>query len=500
MALPRETVLPSLDGAELERMRGQFGPSWLGPTRALPQPVEGEWSWTQEGSRVWRAAIRSMDARALRIRFERFGAEGQVWLYGDDQGIRFVGPYAGSGPHGDGRFWSGFVFGEVVTIEYVPHDPVNAPPSVPFLITSVGHVASEAFPVPHRAGKPAVRFERQSIAGCRVDVSCYPYLEKRQQPAVARLYTQDDDGGSTCTGFLINPRYKTGDYLLMLTAGHCIESDEEARDTSFLWNYQTETCYGNTDWEEWSTPLAYSYGSALAVSMKNDEHDFALLALRRSDVEAVTGWTSYGWSTRDVADGEQVASVGHPDGSFKRVSVGHVDDAYWWNKDFRAIDWHLGTSEPGSSGSAVLSYYDPGGYWAVVGVLFGSSVDQDEEDNSQWGAYCAGDVRAAFDPLRNFYDRIRVYMESEAAVLRIGNDDHANVAAHATLIELRESVEGRIEVGSDIDYFRIEVPDRIVNVEIFTWRSSRPENSTRSVSWRTGPVKGSQRTTMAGAG
>ena len=184
--------------------------------------------------------------------------------------------------------------------------------------------------------------------------------------------------------------------------------------------------------------------------MKSDEHDFALLALRRSDVEAVTGWTSYGWSTRHVADGEQVASVGHPDGSFKRASIGHVDDAYWRNKDYRAIDWHLGTSEPGSSGSAVLSYYEQGGYWTVVGVLFGSSVEKDEEDYSQWGAYCAGEVRAAFDPLRNFYNRIRVYMESADAVLGIINDDHANVVEHATLIEFRESLAGRIEVGSDI--------------------------------------------------
>lgn len=257
LALPEEVSLPGFEPEELDRMRAEHGPSWLGPTRAVAE-IEGAWAWTQAGERVWRAALRSPGASALRVRFEDFHAEGPVWLYGDEWSGAAIGPYDGSGPHGSGRFWSAFVGSEAVIIEYAPRAAAGGSRQVPFRIAALAHIAAE-FP----GSSPSVKaggMEPKALAGCHLDVSCYPDLETRDRSAVAKLYITEPDRTSACTGSLLNAKwdYRDTGRPLLLTAGHCVESEEEAEDISFLWNYQTEECYGNPNWMEWEEPLAYS--------------------------------------------------------------------------------------------------------------------------------------------------------------------------------------------------------------------------------------------------
>ena len=419
LALPEEVSLPELDDSALDRMRAQFGPSWLGPTRPVPEDIEGTWTWTQTGDRVWRVTIRATGARALRVRFEGFRAEGLVWLYGDEWNGPHIGPYDGPGPHGDRDFWSEFVFGEAVTIEYVPRNTAGASDRIPFRIRSIAHIAAERFPVPGTPGKPIGSIRPRSLAGCHLDVSCYPALERRDRPSVARLFIQRDGGTSNCTGFLINPKYGSDSFLLLLTAGHCVSTQEEAEDISFLWNYQTEKCYGNPNVTEWEEPLAISYGAQLIVARDDDEDgDFALLALDRAAVESVTGWRARGWSSRDLPTGEQVMAVSHPDGSHKRAAFGDVVDRIWRDRSLETVQWRLGTTEPGSSGAPVFRFSDDFGYWIVAGVLIGdneSSVDA----GSPWGSYCDADLRSAVDPLSHIYETIQPYMDHEDEVERI---------------------------------------------------------------------------------
>ena len=154
---PAAVDLPPLGPDDLQRLPPQEGrPPIIGVHRRLPEgalkrsfsggavktTAEGAWQSTEAG-RLWRLKITSPKARAMRIHFRDFAiGSGRLWLH-SAQG-RTVGPYTGSGPYGDGDFWSGIVFGDSLTIEYLP-DPAAAGEAVPFQIVAISHIWDDAF-------------------------------------------------------------------------------------------------------------------------------------------------------------------------------------------------------------------------------------------------------------------------------------------------------------------------------------------------------------------
>ena len=149
---PAEVALPPLGPDDLQRLQPQRGrPPVIGVHRRLPQGVlklsfsgggvkstaEGAWRTTEDG-RLWRLKLTSPSARALRVHFRDFAiGSGRVWLHSEDG--QTVGPYSGSGLYGDGDFWSGIVFGDSLTIEYLP-DPAASGEAVPFRIVEISHI------------------------------------------------------------------------------------------------------------------------------------------------------------------------------------------------------------------------------------------------------------------------------------------------------------------------------------------------------------------------
>jgi len=149
---PAEVNLPPLGPDDLQRLQPQRGrPPVIGVHRRLPQgalklrfsgggvksTAEGAWQSTGAG-RLWRLKLTSPSARALRVHFRDFAiGAGRLWLHSEDG--QAVGPYSGSGRYGDGDFWSGIVFGDSLTIEYLP-DPAEAGEAVPFQIVEISHI------------------------------------------------------------------------------------------------------------------------------------------------------------------------------------------------------------------------------------------------------------------------------------------------------------------------------------------------------------------------
>ncbi len=79
----------------------------------------------------------------MRIHFRDFAiGAGSLWLYSASGQV--VGPYTGSGLYGDGDFWSGIVFGDSLTIEYLP-DEASTKEAVPFQIVAISHIWDDAF-------------------------------------------------------------------------------------------------------------------------------------------------------------------------------------------------------------------------------------------------------------------------------------------------------------------------------------------------------------------
>ena len=136
--------------------RKRAGPPLIGVHRRLPAgavtrsfsggavktTAEGAWQSTAVG-RLWRLKMTSPSARAMRIHFRDFAiGAGSLWLYSASGQV--VGPYTGSGLYGDGDFWSGIVFGDSLTIEYLP-DGASTKEAVPFQIVAISHIWDDAF-------------------------------------------------------------------------------------------------------------------------------------------------------------------------------------------------------------------------------------------------------------------------------------------------------------------------------------------------------------------
>ncbi len=154
---PAEVALPPLGPDDLQRLQPQQGrPPVIGVHRRLPEgalklsfsggavksTAEGAWRSTEAG-RLWRLKMTSPKARAMRVHFRDFAiGAGSLWLHSADG--QTVGPYSGSGLYDDGDFWSGIVFGDSLTIEYLP-DPSAAGEAVPFQIVAISHIWGDAF-------------------------------------------------------------------------------------------------------------------------------------------------------------------------------------------------------------------------------------------------------------------------------------------------------------------------------------------------------------------
>ena len=154
---PAVATLPPVGPDDLQRLQPQEGrPPVIGVHRRL-QPgavtqsfsggavkttAEGAWQSTAVG-RLWRLKTTSPSARAMRIHFRDFAiGAGSLWLHSPSGQV--VGPYSGSGLYGDGDFWSGIVFGDSLTIEYLP-DGAAAEEAVPFQIVEISHIWDDAF-------------------------------------------------------------------------------------------------------------------------------------------------------------------------------------------------------------------------------------------------------------------------------------------------------------------------------------------------------------------
>ena len=157
LPLPAVAALPPLGPDDLQLLRLQEGqPPVIGVHRQLPQgsvalsfsggtartTAEGAWQSIPAG-RLWRLRITSPSARAMRVHFRDFAiGAGKLWLYSADG--QALPPYAGSGLYADGNFWSDIVFGDSLTIEYLP-DPAATEEAVPFQIVEISHIWNDAF-------------------------------------------------------------------------------------------------------------------------------------------------------------------------------------------------------------------------------------------------------------------------------------------------------------------------------------------------------------------
>ena len=319
----------------------------------------GAWETAADGERVWRMAIRSPGAAGIRVEFHNFSAgAGNVWLYDGD---RVAGPYTGRGIFDNGRFWSATVFSESVILEYQPGPDTPEESGPPFEIPAISHRATAAAGASDAPDAAVVN----TADYCELDANCYPDW----QPAmnmVAQLAFEQDGLSYLCSGSLVATRDNSFKPYL-LTAGHCIHSEDAARSLEVYWKYQTSSCAGPPPASRDANEPP-SLGAHLLASGSIEDGDYSLVLLQGVPNDV----TFSGWDTGDPPQATPLVGIHHPEGSWKRISFGDrvadatevVGDSVAPGNLYFSVQWDQGRTEPGSSGSPLFS--SPG---VVVGTL-----------------------------------------------------------------------------------------------------------------------------------
>jgi hypothetical protein len=343
-----------------------------------------------DGSRVRLLAIKSPDAIALRLRFERFNlpAGDEVYVYGVAADSYVAGPYTRQGPFGEGKrgaggsFWSDTIEGDTILVEHFIRGEERG-----FLISELSHLYAR---IPGNESAP-------NVLACHNDGMCFSDVER---DAVGRILYTDSGSGSSfvCTGTMMNNRIS--DFApYFYTANHCVSDQDTAQTVEAYWYYRTTACNSGVVSSAWVRTNA---GARVLATQQTA--DSTLLRL----FNPVPGLTYVGWDPNVKAVNTAVFNYSHPGGglppsttSYLRRASGIIsaltdDCSATGLVNGYTADWSSGLVEPGSSGSG-LFYSQSGNF--LVGVLSCGPVTPSCADFALYGKFS------------DFFPAIQTYMD-----------------------------------------------------------------------------------------
>ena len=222
---------------------------------------------------------------------------------------------------------------------------------------------------------------------CNLDVMCTAELQAESR-AVAKMTYVKDGNGYLCTGTLMNDaRNSRTPYFL--TAAHCIDTQAAASTLVTYWFFRSASCGSSPDFDRDAQRMVG--GARLLYT--SDSVDTTLLQLNSAPPDNVVYAGSY--FGRDAVPGVGVVGVHHPRGDLQKYSVGSVDgygncnsqgcsSASASNGGMLRIGWSSGTTEGGSSGSAIFAQHKDTGLRYVIGALHGGNASCSNREGSDF--------------------------------------------------------------------------------------------------------------------
>lgn len=210
---------------------------------------------------------------------------------------------------------------------------------------------------------------------CNLDATCYDTYSN-QRNAVARMVFNKDGHTYLCTGTLLNDAGGSGTPYF-LSADHCISSQTVASTLQTDWFYRSPTCNSRT----LSSASTRRFGGATLLYASSST-DTSFLKLNEAPP---TGAYFAGWDASSAAGAAGTAVIGlhHPQGDLLKFSMGSVVSQATCtsmggtqvscsgvNGNFYRVGWTRGTTEGGSSGSALFG--SDGRY--VIGTLYAGNA------------------------------------------------------------------------------------------------------------------------------
>jgi lysyl endopeptidase len=328
----------------------------------------GNWSTDKTGDAIWRTEIYAAGASSVDVLLQPFslphGAE--LWARSADGGTLW-GPYTDENNNARETLPLPVVPGALMRLE------LRVPPAqkqyVRLQVSAVNH------------GYRGFAFENGQVVpkasgGCNVDTICPEGNAYRQQSRAVIRYSVS---GSLCTGTLIT-NTRNDRAPLMLTANHCLSAQASASSVVAYYNYESPVCRARTGSTVTPVPIPTSTQSGASLLATTRRSDFTLLQFN-NQVPASANAFWDGWDRRDFAPAS-VAVIHHPQGDEKRISFENDPTTVITAQQtiqsivleagagLKIANWDLGTTEGGSSGSALLTQDTK----RIVGTLSGGSA------------------------------------------------------------------------------------------------------------------------------
>lgn len=387
--VPTQVVLGALAQEKTESLSGGVGPRQVGVARDVHATRSGaqtaqqlQWKPTALGGQVAALSFSAEGAHGLRLGVvvKQLSGSAQVRVYSQAQpgtvfqisGQEILQVIQNNTQAGDTSldaqtWWTPDLGSDEVTLE------IELPPGTP-----VGTLDVAVPRVSHIFENLAIPTEQEfstkinESASCNLDATCHDtYVNQRN--AVARMIYTSGGGTYVCTGTLLNDSQSSGTPYF-LTANHCISTQAEASSLQTDWFYRAPTCNSRT----LSSGTSKRVGGA-ALLYATDSTDTTLLRL--NDAPPAGAYFA-GWDASTQGTGISVVGLHHPRGDLLKVSFGSLNSqascvttggtgfqCSGTTGNYYRVNWSQGTTEGGSSGSALFK-----GGTHVVGTLYGGSA------------------------------------------------------------------------------------------------------------------------------
>lgn len=434
-ALPNSDliVLPTVNNQEMSLKYNRKGENLLKPFRfahpfevSLTPENSGKW-YTTEKVNVWQLRIRSVDAYSLNLILDQYHLpeNARLFLISAETG-EIKGAYTSDNNSEKQILAIEPVDGDELTIQY--EEPVQVTFPGKFRISQVAHdFVGVTTKGSHRP---------LGISGaCNVNINCDLVNGTESiRDAVCRIIIE---GSEICTGTMVNNTALDGTPYV-LTANHCISTENKAQSSVFLFNYESPYC-SSVDGDV-SRSLA---GSSLKASF--DSLDFALVRLNTVPPYHYRTYLA-GWNRKNTA-ATSTTCIHHPLGDIKKVAVdknapttaNFSSNGFIYSKSgfWNVLRWDNGVTEQGSSGGPLFDQNKQ-----LVGTLTGGAAtctlptnDYFEKFALAWNhrSESAKQLKAWLDPLNSNVEKLNGMAMNSGKTLCRPTTNFKDNDAHAAL-------------------------------------------------------------------
>ena len=301
----------------------------------------GTWDTLSDGSRLWRLGIYSQEAYSLNLLFDSFyiPSSSNLFIYTEDKSF-IMGSFTSENNNQWGNFATSLLPGNEIVLEY--YESAKDKGKGVILLSTIVHGYKDFF------------FKRTTAGNsgrCNINVNCQEGDNFQEAKRAVALIL--NGGSALCSGTLLNNTAQDGEPFF-LTANHCMKVNPSR--FVFVFNYESIDC-GNNDEKK-----PYSINGAKLLA-SHEHSDFALLRLNDKPQKECLPYYA-GWDRRNMAI-VGAAGIHHPKGDLKKISrTSKLLDSSKWednnpsfpdNTHWEVPSWDKGTTEDGSSGSALFN-------------------------------------------------------------------------------------------------------------------------------------------------